>query len=428
MTTKSKKVLTLVEGRRSKTNIPSHTVDDIRDAVERREGWDFSLVKILDDTKVAMCDFDGVFSDYIIWRDFAPEMETVNAARAMEWIDKQGNAVVMNGHYVGGRLYNSDKFFQAGLFGIDDELKFNTPLAHLIKSKDDIKKLVAEKKLSYPVVVKDRFGTTGQGIVLIANAEHLERVKLPVARLMVMPYIYGDFEWRVFVIGGCAVGVMKKDVENLENPGDFELRSAGFNRAKEEDPAVLEKINHIACRMAAVCGLEYTGCDIIRGKVDGNYYALETNNTAGWQNQFFETTGVNMADKMMDWFDDMAVLKEKGFYEGVKTFTMNRINYLPSPIREKFEKILAFEADVDEASGNDIEAMLANKYREIKAGGDVATAKALLDEVERTPLCWAGNFIGSSIHGRGGIFEEQCIPTAYYLAIREKYDKIQGTN
>ena len=158
------------------------------------------------------------------------------------------------------------------------------------------------------------------------------------------------------------------------------------------------------------------------------YYVLETNNTAGWQNLFFETTGVNIAEKMVDWFDDMSVLKEEGFYEGVKAYTLNRIKYLPSATREKFAKILAFEADIDEASGNNIKALLANKYREIKNGGDVATAKALLDEVERTPLCWAGNFIGSNIHGRDGIFEEQCIPTAYYLAIREKYDKIQGTN
>lgn len=427
MAPKNKKVLTVVEGRKSKTNVPSHTVDDLRAAIESREGWEFSLVKILDNDRVARCDFDGVFSDYIIWRDFAPEMDIASGARAMEWIDRKTDAVVLNGHYVGGRLYNSDKFFQAGLFGLDEELKFSTPITYLIKGKDDIERLIAGKKLKYPVVVKDRFGTTGKGIVLVGNEEHLKRVKLPAARLIVMPYIWGDLEWRVFVIGGSAVGVMRKDIEHLKNPGDFELRSSGFNRAKEEDPKILEDISRIACRMAAVCGLEYTGCDILRG-LDGKYYVLETNNTAGWQNLFFETTGVNIAEKMVDWFDDMSVLKEEGFYEGVKAYTLNRIKYLPSATREKFAKILAFEADIDEASGNNIKALLANKYREIKNGGDVATAKALLDEVERTPLCWAGNFIGSNIHGRDGIFEEQCIPTAYYLAIREKYDKIQGTN
>ena len=132
-----------------------------------------------------------------------------------------------------------------------------------------------------------------------------------------------------------------------------------------------------------------------------------------------------MGQILLEWFDDMSVLKEKGFYEGVKCYTLNRTKYLYTANRERFAKIMDWSEDTKQAEGDDLYAALQNAYRDIKNGGDVKAAKGLIDEVERRPLCWAGNFLGSDVHGEDGVFEEQCIPTAYYLAIREKYDKIQ---
>ena len=421
--TSNKKVLTLVEGRK----VNHRTIDDMRNQTEKA-GWGFSLLGEIDGNKIAKCDLEEFFSDSGLWRDLDFTMGPTESACVLNWLNSQKDKVTINTHLVGGRAFNSDKFYQYNLYGCDNLLKFCTPVAFIVKNKDDVIKKLVDGDLHFPFVFKDRMGTAGKGIELINNKEELDASKWSFGyATMAMPYIFGDKEWRVFVVGGVAVGIMSKGFEGVD-PGDFEAKSAGKHKAKEEDPEVLNELCQIACHMAARCGLEYTGCDIIRDRKYGRYYALETNNSAGWQNRFNEVTGLNMGQVLLEWFDDMSVLKEKGFYEGVRTYTLNRTKYLYTANRERFAKIMDWSEDTELAEGDDLYAALQNAYRDIKNGGDVKAAKGLIDEVERRPLCWAGNFLGSDIHGEDGVFEEQCIPTAYYLAIREKYDKIQGTN
>ncbi len=416
------KVLTLVEGRK----VNYRTVNDMREQTAKT-GWGFSHVESIDREKVDKCNLRDCFSDYVIWRDLNGELLPVETARIFSWLDKN-NIITMNTHMVGGRAYSSDKYYQHGLFGMDAELRNNTALVYNVKNKEDVKRLVRDGFLTYPLVLKERYGTSGKGIVLIPNEARLDVVEGSWNAIMAMPYIVADYDWRVFVVGGVAVGAMRKQLDH-ERPGDFVAKSAGVKeKVREEDPEVLREITRIACRMASVGGLEYAGCDIIRSKNSGRFYVLETNNSAGWQNRFNEVTGLNMGQILLEWFEDVSIAREGDFYNGVKTYCLNRIKYLYSDNREKFEKIMSWSDKTKQTSGDDLDAKLQNKYYEILHGGDVLSAKELIEEVERRPLSWAGSFLGDPIHGHDAIFEDRCIPTAYYLAIREKYDKIRKVN
>lgn len=418
----NKKVLTLVEGRK----INYRTVNDMKEQTAKT-GWGFSLLEHIDQDTIDRCDFDKYFSDYVLWRDLDNSVDAVSVMRILSWLNKS-DKITVNTNYVGGRSFNSDKYYQHSLYGMDKFLAKYTPVVQKVKNKDDVRRKIKEGKLKYPIVLKECFGTAGKGIVLVNGDEQLDRLNDKWMSIIAEPYIVADYDWRVFVVGGVAVGAMRKEIDQ-DRPGDFVAKSAGSKeKQKEEDPEILLELSRIACRMAAVCGLEYTGCDIIRDKYTGRFYVLETNNSAGWQNRFNEITGLNMGQILIEYFDDMSILKEEGFYAGVKAYAEKRIKYLYSDNRGRFEKIMNWSEETERVSGNDLGACLQNCYYDILHGGDVKDAKALIDEVERRPLSWAGNFLGSPIHGEDGVFEDACIPTGYYLAIREKYDKMVGVN
>ncbi len=422
MTMSKNKTLTLVEGRK----VNYRTINDMR-AQTAETGWGFLLLEEVDRESIARCDFGKYFSKYVIWRDLNNSVNAVDVMRIYAWLNKHKEIHTINTHMVGGRAFSSDKYYQHSLYGMDPVIGKNTPITYLVKDKAEVQELVRNGLIRYPLVLKERFGTAGKGIVLVPDedyllSEHIKGGTWP--NVMAEPYIFGDYDWRVFVVGGVAVGMMRKELDE-NRPGDFVQKSAGKNKTNETDPEVRKELSRIACRMASVCGLEYAGCDIIRDKRTGRYYVLETNNSAGWQNHFNDITGLNMGRILLSWFDDMSVLDEKGFFEGVKAYTMNRANYLYEN-KERFEQILDWKEKTKEAVGNTLAARLQRAYLEILNGAEIESAKGIIEEVENTPLCWAGNFISSNVHGEGGIFEEDCIPTAYYLAIREKYDKILG--
>ena len=421
--TKNDKILTLVEGR----TVNYRTINDMKQQTADA-GWGFKLLGQIPHDEVSCCAFKKYFSDYVLWRDLGDDNNAVEIARIIKWLDLNENILTVNTHLVGGRGFSSDKFYQHGLFGMDPELRVHTPVVFLAKNKKDIMDLVRGGKLKFPIVIKERFGTAGKGIVLIETEKDLtNEVFDKMGAVMVEPYIEADYDWRVFVVGGVAVGAMRKTIDESD-PGNFVAKSAGKNKVKEEDPEILKKISRIACKMAAVSGLEYAGCDIIREKKSGRFFVLETNNSAGWQNHFNEVTGMNMGMTLLDWFEDMSVLKEKGFYKGVLQYMKNRMKYLDSETRKLFESILDWRADIKNVKGNDLNSALQRAYRSVSNGEDANKYKWLLEEVERRPLCWAGAFIGGNIWGKDGILEDSIMPTACYLAIREKYDKIVGVN
>lgn len=420
----NKKTLTLVEGRK----VNYRTINDMKTQTAEA-GWGYRVLEEIPKEDVAKCNFREYFSDYVMWRDLNDNNSPAEVMRILKWIDLNKDIISINTHLVGGRAFSSDKYYQHGLYGMDPVLKKNTPMVYPVKNVNEVIDLVKKGLLNYPLVLKERLGTTGKGIVLVPDEDYLRNhVKGVWRMIMAEPYIVGDYDWRVFVVGGVAVGAMRKFVDKIDDPGNFVAKSAGKDKVAEDDPEILAEISKIACKMAAVCGLEYSGCDIIRDKYTKKYYVLETNNSAGWQNRFNDITGLNMGQILLSWFDDMSVLKEKGFYEGVKTYFENRTKYLSKENRDRCEKILNWKEKPKQLKDDNMVACLQNKYLAIVNGENVKSAKDLLKIVESTPLCWAGNFIGSNVHGEDGVFEDGCIPTAYYLAIREKYDKIAGVN
>ena len=286
--------LTVIEGRIENKKV----VDDFRKAAKSR-GWDFKQLSYINSDKLARFDLDDLPLDCVVFRDLSGNNYT-EAERLLYYLKKRGS-IVMNGEPVGARAATSDKHFQQGLFLLDPFLKDYALPTYEAKNKANVMSYVKGKRVHFPIVLKYRYGTAGKNITLIRNEADLDKIK-DFTNLLIEQYIDTECDWRVFVIGGAAVGTMRK-IGDEEHPEDFISWSAGRKKVTEEDPKILKELSKIATRAAKVSGLDYTGVDIIREKGTKKLYILETNFAAGWMN-FIPVTKINIPDLVIDWFEN----------------------------------------------------------------------------------------------------------------------------
>lgn len=150
--------------------------------------------------------------------------------------------------------------------------------------------------LSFPLIVKENFGSLGKQVHLINDYQELESIH---RQLIHKPHIFQEFiesskgvDYRVIIIGDEVVASMKRC-----NAFDFRSNLAcGGSSFNIELPA---SFKDAAIRAARIIGLDYCGVDLMVGKNNEPVLA-EVNSNA-----FFEgiekTTGVNIAKKYIEY-------------------------------------------------------------------------------------------------------------------------------
>ena len=416
------RILTVIEGREENRRI----VEGFRTEAVKR-GWGLHALAGINSDKIARFDFADIPLDFVIFREMSKN-NYYEVERVLEWL-KTNHKIGINLNVRGGRTSTSDKHYQQGLFLLDPVLKNYALPTFEAKSKSNVLSYVEWNRVRYPFVLKPRRGTTGDDIFLIEKREDLDKIET-FHDFLIEQYIEPDCDWRVFVIGGTAVGAMRK-TGNPNKPNDFKAWCAGYKKESETDEKILAKIGELACHAAAVSGLEYAGIDIIRAKDTGRYYLLETNIAASWSN-FVPTTKINIPSLVLDWIEERANMNLKPKREVVKTYIESRKKYLPESIREAYEAILRGESNAPEFASDFFNqtgnyyltdsVFLFNKlksaYLEVlnSTPGALEKAGTILAEIESLPLSWAGNFIGPN----SGTLSEGALLSAFYLFLLNK--------
>lgn len=422
---KTPRVLTVVEGREENKQV----IVDLKNAAKKRD-WRILHLKGINSDELARFDFKNLSLEYVLYRDLSNN----NFAESERLIDylKNHHAISVNLSATGGRAVTSDKHYQQGLFLLDPILKEYALPTFEAKSNANVMSYVDGKRVSFPIVLKDRYGTAGKNITLVHNRTELNKIS-SFKNLLIEQYIEAEHDWRVFVIGGTAVGIMKK-VGDPNHPEDFIAWSAGRSKSKEEDEETRELLSKIACRAASVSRLEYTGVDIIQDKNTKKFYILETNYAAGWMNRFIPTTGVNIPDCILDWFEDKADARKQKTSTAVKRYINKRMQFLSKDTINKYNSILAGEKNITKQlkerfkyeetrylyNTGSIFKKLAEAYENITEGRDPKQYQQLISEIEQMPLSWAGNFIGPEV----GTLEDGAILSALYLFILDKTKEV----
>ena len=260
------KTLTIVEGRDCNQPI----AEEIRDkALEK--GFKADIMKTISSVNIADGTLDKIFGDCVIWRGPVDMKSMYETERVICYLKESGKLLI-NVEPAGGRICTSNKFFQHGLFQLDPLLREHTLPMHMALSRVNIEDLIKRGKLEYPFLLKPDLGTRGEGILLIQSAEDLDKFEKEqsYSEFSTEEYVKSSYDWRVFVLGGVALGAMRKQGDT-EDASNFRSRSGGWQHWGEEDEEILEEIGKLAVHAATISGLEYTGVDIVRDDKTGKF-------------------------------------------------------------------------------------------------------------------------------------------------------------
>lgn len=155
--------------------------------------------------------------------------------------------------------------------------------------------LKVEAKLSYPIVVKECFGSFGAQVYLAQDHRGLcELTK----KLAGVPFLYQKFheysqgrDIRLQVVGDQVVAGMYRFSEN----GDFRANITNGGQMKAYEPS--EREVRLAVKVAKILGLDFAGIDLLFSET-GADILCEVNSNAHFKN-IHTCTGVNVADHIM---------------------------------------------------------------------------------------------------------------------------------
>lgn len=203
-------------------------------------------------------------------------------------------------------LYDNGKTLVDG--PISKKLYTNTKLSHFIDLHKNnlpspntiyVKNLKSAdlNKFKSPFLIKDIYGSHGEGIYKIKSREHVSITakKRRLDRFFVQEFINGT-DHRIIVVGKKVIGVIKK----IPKKGDFKSNiSRGGKAFPVKDKVKITELGNLAITAAQNCGLEIAGVDIMEDK-KGKKFVLEVNRLPQFAGEIFEKpTGANVAKEII---------------------------------------------------------------------------------------------------------------------------------
>ncbi|MBE7083929.1 MAG: RimK family alpha-L-glutamate ligase [Clostridiales bacterium] len=160
-----------------------------------------------------------------------------------------------------------------------------------LKLKEEWANIIIDE-LSFPLVVKESYGSMGKGVYLVNDKEELLSV---MEKVKTKPHLFQEYiahrkgvDVRVIVIGGREVASMERRNEN-----DFRSNVAqGGSGVKVE---ISEKFRIVAESVAEILELDYCGVDLLYGE-NNEPIVCEVNSNA-FIGGIEQATGVNVAKK-----------------------------------------------------------------------------------------------------------------------------------
>lgn len=180
--------------------------------------------------------------------------------------------------------------------GIKMPKTISGPLRYSKKDSDVFLKRI-EASFSFPIVVKENYGSLGRNVYLVQNKTELKELE---NRLSYSPRLYQELvtssfgvDNRIIVIGGRAIAWMKRKSDN----GDFRSNIALGGHG--EGVNLPQNYIMMAENCAKILGLDYAGIDILNGS-DGEPILCEVNSNA-FIKGIEEVTGINVAKAYADY-------------------------------------------------------------------------------------------------------------------------------
>lgn len=175
------------------------------------------------------------------------------------------------------------------------------------QSKTDIEKALQEKILRFPFIIKPNKGSKGEGVLLVHDLNDIDHAKNPIEELVFQNFIQNSGDYRVFVLGGRVLGVIKR---TAQEGGFLNNISQGGSAEIVTDQKTLTALRRIGTTVASVFELTMCGVDVIYDENEKKFFFLEVNTVPQWKG-FQEATGINVAKEIVLFCKRMADRKVK---------------------------------------------------------------------------------------------------------------------
>ena len=139
----------------------------------------------------------------------------------------------------------------------------------------------------FPYIAKGTYGSKGRNVFLVRNREEIKALikRFGFGKVLIQKYLPASWDYRVIVVGGRVLGVMKRTGRKGGFKNNF---SAGASVSSVEAP---KEVHILASKAAAVFNADFAGVDIL--EFEGAHYILEVNFFAGFEG-FEKATGLNV--------------------------------------------------------------------------------------------------------------------------------------
>ena len=153
-------------------------------------------------------------------------------------------------------------------------------------------------QLNFPIIKKPNLGFRGIGVSKINNLEELKKISdKEIQGSVFQKFIENDGDYRVLVLGGRPLGVMKR----VAGRGGFLNNiSQGGLGLKVDNTQLKNELMDSAAKIAAVFDLGFCGVDLIINKKDSKISFLEINTVPQWQG-FQKTNKINVGRAVVDY-------------------------------------------------------------------------------------------------------------------------------
>ncbi|MDF2879028.1 MAG: RimK family alpha-L-glutamate ligase [Clostridia bacterium] len=203
---------------------------------------------------------------------------------------------------LGLRVFNSSKviavcddksqtFQELAYYGIPMPKTLIAPLVFQGMKEDSMVYIEGiEKELSYPIVMKESYGSFGEQVYLVQNREELMAKR---SQILTKPHIYQEFigsskgrDVRVNIVGGQVVAAMLRTSST-----DFRANISNGGQMQAFTPP--QSFKDLSVKVCAIIGADFAGVDLLFGE-KGEPIVCEVNSNAHIKNIQL-CTGINVA-------------------------------------------------------------------------------------------------------------------------------------
>ncbi len=304
--------------------------------------------------------------DVILWRS-----ATLSAVARTVLLRLLKDKVVIN-EALADFPYAKFKLYQQKL--LEDEAKLSTIPTYQFSTLAKLEAAIAGDVLRFPFITKPNLGACGRGVVLVENKEQL--ATLSMKDMVCQNFIANDGDYRVFMLGGKPLGVMKRTAAI----GDFRNNvSQGGTAIAEHDPKIVAAVTAIAQRAVSMFGLQLCGVDVLRD-TNGRYHFLEINSVPQWSG-FQECTGIDVASEIVRYAIQMYERKQM-----TKTPAQLIADYIAPSIALSFRKAFHYNSRMYLWTGRDEYWSALAEVEEGIVGRKAVQQRAVFSSILARPL------------------------------------------